>query len=392
MFQVAKGLIVLALLSPSISSGFAQQQELPPSIGRQMQPQGNGGGVTGRVICADTQHAARFANVTLIPVEEVNSSERDRESRGRRSGARTDLDGVFTATHVQPGDYYVSASATGYISEGMLLAAAGADPASALAKLPTVHVTAASVSTVNLTLERGGVISGRIQWEDGTPAAGVQVNAVSAVGSAPDVGRMFGFFGGLGGNFAQTDDRGRFRLTGLPPGSYLVHASVQTPLPGDAFGRGYGVRQMNVAIYAPGKVRRTEAQTVLLHAAEERDDVNMVMDLGSLHRVTGRVSAASGSVASGAVRLTDTQDASLTRTAQVNADGSYVLMYVPAGNYSFSVPFASSTPGQVGRPRGGSDGQAVGFTFQPFQQTVSVTDGDLTGLDVTLTPATQASK
>ena len=288
----------------------------------------------------------------LIPVEEA-SGDRDRDGGGRRSGSRTDLDGMFTATNVQPGDYYVSASATGYVSESALMVAAGADTASALAKLPTVHVAAASLSTVNLSLERGGVITGRIQWDDGTPAAGVQVNAVSATATTNGNGngRLAGFFGGPGGDFAQTDDRGQFRMSGLAPGSYLVRASVQAPSPADTQGRGFGGRTTNIAMYAPGKVRKTEAQTVTLHAGEERGDMVLVMDLNSLHRVTGHVGATSGSVASGTVRLVDTTDNSLSRVAQIGADGSYSLTYVPAGSYTLSVPFASSNPGQMGRPR-----------------------------------------
>ena len=379
---------ILFGLALAVASGAAAQ-DAAPRLGRMLEPASGGGAVTGRVICSDTQHAARFANVMLIPVEEVSNPGRD--GGGRRSGARTDLDGMFTAANVQPGDYYVSASSTGYVSDGALVAASGGDQASALAKLPTVHVAASSVSTVNVSLERGGVIAGRIQWDDGSPAAGVQVNAVAAVNNGQDLGRMYGFFGGPGGNFAQTDDRGQFRLNGLAPGTYLVRANVQTPVPGDALGRGFGGRQMNVGMYAPGKVRRMDAQTVVLHAGEERDDVNVVMDLNALHRVTGRVGATAGTVASGTVRLTDSQDSTLTRSAQINSDGSYTLMYVPAGNYQLAVPFASSTPGQSGRTRGG-DGQTNGTSFQPFQQAVNVTDGDLTGVNVTLTPATQASK
>lgn len=359
------------------------QQALPPATGS----------VSGRVVCGDTQRAARFAQVMLIPAEEVTGNENGRETFGRRGGgARTDLDGNFTATNVAPGDYYVTAMATGYISEGALLVAAGADIASAMAHLPLVHVAANSPSTVNVTLERGSVIAGRVQWDDGSPAAGVQIGVLSATSTAPGGNgiRNFGMFGG-GGEGGMTDDRGQFRITGLAPGDYLVRTVMQTPVAGPGgFGGpgGFIGRNASIVMYAPGKIRRTDAQTVTVKAGEERNDLTVVLDLNSLHRVTGHVSAASGTIGSGTVRLTDTTDSTLQRTATIGADGSFLLAYVPAGTYTLSVPFASSAvAGQGGRNGGGRPSSS----FAPFSETLSVTDGDMTGVDVTLTPASQAS-
>lgn len=302
------------------------------------EPQGPTGGVTGRVVAADTQQAARFATVVLVPVASVQQASGSGRFFGVGGGSsgRTDLDGNFTITNVPVGDYYVTAQATGYVNTMSLVLAqaaqTGQDPAGLMGRVPQVHVNAGAPSNVSVQIDRGGVIAGKLVWDDNTPAAGVQVSALTDTASTTT---RSGFgFGGSG--YAMTDDRGQFRINGLAPGTYLVRASVQSPVPGGA-GTGF-MRSTSVQMYSPGKVRRTDAKAITLGQAEERDDVMFVMDLHSLHAVSGRVAATSGvAVESGLVRLTDSVDTTLVRMGYVGTDGSFTVPYVPAGTYTLSV-------------------------------------------------------
>ena len=45
----------------------------------------------------------------------------------------------------------------------------------------------------------------------------------------------------------------------------------------------------SIALYAPGKVRRTDAQVFTLKSGEERDDVQFTVDMSALHTVSGHV-------------------------------------------------------------------------------------------------------
>lgn len=88
-----------------------------------------------------------------------------------------------------------------------------------------VIADAQSMRDLRLLLPRGAVLAGRLTMENGEPLQNTQVLAVplrlaAAGGSTPAPPREF-----------RTDDRGEFRIYGLPPDSYLVAA-----LP--SFGRG----------------------------------------------------------------------------------------------------------------------------------------------------------
>ena len=84
------------------------------------------------------------------------------------------------------------------------------------------------------------------------------------------------------------------------------------------------------------------------------------------------------------MRLTDTQDASLSRMAMIQPDGSFAVQWVPAGTYTLAVSNASNMPRQPGRR--GQQGE-TGTNYAPFQESLTVTDTDVSGVGVTLTPA-----
>lgn len=343
-----------------------------------LEPQAAGFPVTGRVVCADTQRAARFAQVALIPMPAAGNT----EGASRRITARTDLDGRFIMESVPAGEYYVTAELAGYVNEASAvqsaLSANTTDALNSIASVPRVQVTNGGAAA-QISLQRGAVLAGDVAWDDGTPAAGVQVYAQPATAGT---GLNVSPFGGRGGygvfHGAQTDDRGRFRLSGLAPGSYLLRATVQSPLPspGSRF-----ERLENLSVYAPNKFRRTDGTVFALTSGEERADVTVSLALSALHAVAGQVSASSGSVRSGSVMLTDQSDSSLNRRGTINLDGTFSIHYVPAGTYTLRVQASSQVPG----PAGFSGDRTP---FQPLQESITVVDSDLSGLSLTVTPVT----
>src|ERR1700744_470724 len=211
------------------------------------------GTVVGHVYCVDTQKPARFANVRLQPVD----------TQGGRFGSRggfatTGSDGSFRMTGVSPGDYYADVMMPGYVQplRGMLhdlqnLAPADRDKISA--QLTRVSVAANQAANVQVMIYRGATIGGTVSFDDGTPAAGVSIQAFvlpsSTAGAQATTSTQQASFAG----FAQTDDRGQFRVTGLADGTYIASASPRSIFP----------------IYYGNTIERSKAKKFDVHAGDE---------------------------------------------------------------------------------------------------------------------------
>ncbi|HZL24979.1 MAG TPA: carboxypeptidase-like regulatory domain-containing protein [Acidobacteriaceae bacterium] len=369
----------------AFGAAIAQTATPPPTPRIQVAPQPTtpqiGGTVTGHVYCGDTQRPARFADVELLQQGSNTSRGVSYQTAGR---GRTALDGSFTITGVTAGDYYVSATMSGYISQ-QAVARMTQQP---IARVPMTHIDAGRTADVVVTMDRGAVVSGRVTYDDGSAVPGVSVRlrplTTSTTGSMGNGGGQFG--GGFGGfiayggdmGFGETDDRGIYRLTGIAPGKYSLVVTVQTETTGQgrASGRG-GFRgpppMLNV--YAPGTMRKADAQIVEIHGGETADGVDIRVALNGLHTVQGSVeSKADGHMLnSGSVSLTDATDSSTTRSTVIDADGTFRMEYLPPGTYNVTVS-GMDRPPNTGR--GGNRGPTIRYTAA--SQTVTLGDSDLT--------------
>ena len=210
------------------------------------------GGVMGRVYCADTQKPARFANVRLQPAEGQDGS-----FGGRGGFATTGSDGSFRITGVSPGEYYIDVMMPGYIQpmRGMLSSFENLAPEERdriTAQLTRVNVALNQSANVQVMIYRGATIGGTVNFDDGSPAAGVSIQALllpagigaKTVGS----GSQQSFAG-----FARTDDRGQFRVTGLGDGTYIIFAAPRSIFP----------------IYYGNTIERSHAKKFEVHAGDE---------------------------------------------------------------------------------------------------------------------------
>ena len=164
--------------------------------------------IVGSVVVDDaTPVPARRARVTLADV-----------TSNTRASTITDDEGRFVFEGIGRGSFAVLASRPGFVS----IAFGATRPARA--GTPLVVADGQHVTGVVLHLLRGAVIDGTIRDATGAPAADATV-ALRQVRTPINGAASVSLVTIAGDN--RTDDRGHYRLFGLPPGDYLV--SVDPP-------------------------------------------------------------------------------------------------------------------------------------------------------------------
>jgi hypothetical protein len=359
--------VLAGLFALTLATGVAQE---PPPAG-QTPPQGRGQGagrlgrqgaardraqlpkgsavIAGRVLTADTGRPVKRARVVVAG-----------GGRGGRT-ATTDDQGRYRIEELGAGNYMVTASKTGFV-DSVFGQRRPLQPGT-----PVVVAEAQAIANIDLRLTRGGVITGRLMDEDGEPLARAIVTVqryryVSGERQLTPAGAD------------QTDDRGQYRVFGLPPGEYFVSASTA----GLAELIGRGMQQLAAGIgalggrgggrdapggpgrgalaalgvsdepeptgyaptYYPGVVSAPEAGKVNVAPGQEVGNIDFQILLVPFATVSGIVSGGDGTD-SVAVMLMP-QDGSNsgrgpmgapTLTGRAQADGTFTITNVPPARY-----------------------------------------------------------
>jgi protocatechuate 3,4-dioxygenase beta subunit len=371
---------------------FGQGFILPPVAS------GPTGTVIGHVVCADTRLPARLASVRLMPVLTPPDAVKDHGvdgpkpvTTGRGTG-QTQLDGSFTFTGVTPGNYYVIAQLAGYLSPELEFTSSDwshptEETVHRMAQvLTSVTVLANNSSQVDVSLIKGGTISGTVHYEDGMPLTNSEVDLLrhDPKGKVNDYYPVVMVAGTI-----HTDDQGGYRIAGLPEGEYKLYAKlrVNEPPPDPAWfqGRVVSVNDLIAAssqwseltIYFDHGFRQADGRSVKLRSDEISIGNDIEIRLSKLHSISGTVvDATTGSaVNSATVRMlwiANDPDSSPTQIDVMNVgeDGSFHFALVPEGTYKLTVTRAKSVmhqPALVPPPPNAADG-----TMQPVQDTAPV--------------------
>jgi hypothetical protein len=421
---------ILAVRLPAQFVGGRQDKVDPATVGT----------VTGRVTFAENRLPARFAEVILVrrpdaedllpdfsngPPKELPKPAAKPAQKVVSISGRSGFDGAYTIGEVPPGDYYIVAKMQGYVVpiRRATNSKETRDIDKLAADLPMVHVEAARMSMADVALHRGGVISGKVQFRDGSPVVGMQVRAELA--DAPEVGMMWatlpymplatavssrGNGMDFGTEMLTTDDDGHFRLAGLAPGKYRVSAQLQmgggtrTVSNGPTGSSGGGIgRPVTLTVYGPGVMRRSQGKVFEIKGDERFTDADIEVDLSGLHAVRGRVLAKEDGHAPNAVYLALTEDGeddpAMRMPRVVAIDGAFTIENVAPGTYTLRVQVAEDIEEipqeKLAELNKQASSSGIGEMLQPkvlkrygaAHATVIVAEDDVTVDDILLTEA-----
>jgi len=294
--------------------------------------------------------------------------------------AQTDDNGRYEIKGLPAGRYVVAASKTGFVTVNY------GQRRPLRPGTPLQINDGQQLQNVSFTLPRGSVITGHIMDEDGEPLARASVTVLRYQYQSGE--RRLVVAGS-----DQTDDRGQYRVYGLPPGEY--HVSAVTRL---AEGRPLErlmqlvAAQQNQALaadeeplgyaptYYPGVITAAEATRVTASLGQETGGVNFQLQLVPMARLSGLVTNIDGSpLAGGNVIVVPEEGGAAARganiTGRVGPDGTFVVDEVPPGRYTV---YARNRPARDVSP----DYAVV---------SVTVTGQDLPNLGLTLTPGATIS-
>ena len=261
------------------------------------------------------------------------------ESHERTIATTTAADGRFELRNVPAGHYTLIVHRNGYV-DAQYGQKKLTDPGSTLTLRP-----GQKLADLVFKLGRTGVITGRVFDEDGEPMQGIRVHALR---DAYINGKI---------QLQETDEResndlGEFRLFGLSPGRYLISAEPET------WNRVVGDREFSGAdksggergyakMYYPGVIDSGKASTITVKEGDEITSIDIRMKQVTVYRVRGKVVNLLPKPSRRAwsqvdvLRINQGAGWESIGTSASDADGSFDMREIPAGNYRIRVLWRS---------------------------------------------------
>lgn len=352
--------------------------------------------VRGRVIYEDTNRPVRRARVLLLKSD---------ASGGMEKGGATNERGEFQIKDVAAGTYFVMVDAPGIITplSSVELEENMNERAAFIAikkEFEEISVNGTNKVDVQIRARRGGVVTGRVTYQDGDPAINAQVIILRKKDN-----RLIRFITGFSPLTVigfRTDDRGVYRIAGLPPGEYVLGAA-ETNTREDArdeysmMGLS-GSSNFNVSYYQ-NETSLRQATAVKVEAGQEASEINVTLIDRALYTVSGTVVARQGRTPlraqvsiqskseSNALSLMDSSPSTTT-----DEQGRWTFTGIPDGTYMIKAdPGSDEAEAEDQEPlkeaqQQTREGRAATATsprrpsFVPRQQDVTVSGADLSGV------------
>ncbi|HEV3470387.1 MAG TPA: carboxypeptidase regulatory-like domain-containing protein [Pyrinomonadaceae bacterium] len=278
--------------------------------------------------------------------------------------AKTDQDGRYRITGAPPGRYQLTPVAPVFVLEG----GGGYPPGR-----PLTLDAGETVEGFDFRLTRGGVITGRVADADGRPLVGEQVYITPADPPPPGTETFFFPRNNI------TDDRGIYRVYGLPPGRYRVSVGQDGAAGLARTGRSGRYYRRT---FHPAAAEESQARVVEVAAGGEATDVDITLGQPmKTYRASGRFVSADGRPAPGVTFGFGPLEGEAQQLGMfeygitADARGEFLIENLAPGRYAVFAAPADGAP---------SDFYSDAVTFE-------VDDADVSGLEVRLRRAATVS-
>lgn len=188
----------------------------------------------------------------------LESARRNFSSQSSPVSTKTDSEGRYRLTGIAAGQYSVSPRAMAY-----------AIPYDGATYRPGKVVTVndnEAIENVDFALVKGGVITGTITDHNGRPIIGQQVRLTRIQEQNQNTSFRTGNY-----RMFSTDDRGAYRLFGLPAGKYKIGLGESAKDGSIMVGRAGGYYPLT---YYPGVTNESEAKLIELSEGSEASDID----------------------------------------------------------------------------------------------------------------------
>ena len=341
--------IVVGFLVGSTAFGHPSPLQLPGNSERDPEDQ-RLAVITGRVLAEDGGSPLTKATLSL--------RSKTARPQDRPRTVRTDSSGEYTFRDLEPGKYVLRARRNGFIPRNYGQKSSYSfrreDVGTALTVAP-----GQVLENIDFHLIRAGVVEGSVVDQENEPVERVTV-MVTGYRSLGGEGRLLP----LGRD--ETDDRGHFRIFGIPPGNYYLSVSPRPFI-------GYPGREIRsfAPTYYPGVLRVEEAARIEVTAGGEVGGFNITVIEAFSYGVSGRVLTPEGKPAH-SVWIMSMKESDKDLTSMMGSNTNTDLQ----GEFKVS----GLLPGRhrlYARSGGGEDAQMASAT-------VEVVDQDLSGLTLVL--------
>jgi hypothetical protein len=279
--------------------------------------------ISGRV----TLNGQPYSNAQVLLTPQPKDNDNILQSitgAGSSHKTSTDSDGHYSFTNLPAGPYEIQVFAPAFIGTGH--------------DDPILAADGETIDGVDFAMAAGGVITGSIQLANGHPAINktIRIDLTDQKQAAPESSSaaIRAMVKQITAHNTSTDDRGVYRIYGVPAGEYVVSAHTG------------GGRHESMATYYPGVTDKTRAGTVKVRAGAETTGIDFKLDVSKKgYEVRGRVVDERGNGVQGVMIIVSpapepgatTGFTGLTGQGHSNSKGEFKVEGMRPGKYNAAV-------------------------------------------------------